>query len=75
MDWLANHELTELLRHSVIVLNDSDGHADKRTRSILINQFSGHGQAVIDVPYDRHRVARCLLSRSVRPRGLSYTPV
>ena len=32
MDWLANRGLTSLLRRTVVVLNDSDGHADKRTR-------------------------------------------
>lgn len=54
MDWLANHGLTELLQRTVIVLNDSDGHADKRTRSILAQQFSSHGQTVIELPFDSH---------------------
>jgi MinD-like ATPase involved in chromosome partitioning or flagellar assembly len=36
------------------VLNDSDGHADKRTRSVLVQQFSRLGQVVIEVPYDAH---------------------
>jgi len=54
MDWLANHGLTELLQRTVIVLNDSDGHADKRTRSILTQQFSSHGQTVIEMPFDSH---------------------
>jgi MinD-like ATPase involved in chromosome partitioning or flagellar assembly len=35
-------------------LNDSDGHADKRTRSILAQQFSSQGQTVIEVPFDGH---------------------
>ncbi|MDA4088365.1 MinD/ParA family ATP-binding protein [Mycolicibacterium hassiacum] len=52
MDWLAAHGMTELLSRTVIVLNDSDGHADKRTRSILAQQFSTHGQRVIEVPFD-----------------------
>jgi MinD-like ATPase involved in chromosome partitioning or flagellar assembly len=52
MDWLANRGLTGLLQRTVIVLNDSDGHADKRTRSILAQQFTGHGQTVIEVPFD-----------------------
>jgi len=38
----------------VIVLNDSDGHADKRTRSILVQQFGSQGQVVIEVPFDGH---------------------
>jgi MinD-like ATPase involved in chromosome partitioning or flagellar assembly len=46
--------LTGLLQRTVIVLNDSDGHADKRTRSILAQQFGSHGQVVIEVPYDGH---------------------
>ncbi|WP_102144057.1 MinD/ParA family ATP-binding protein [Mycobacterium hubeiense] len=54
LDWLANRGLTGLLRRTVIVLNDSDGHADKRTRSILAQQFAGHGQTVVEVPFDGH---------------------
>ena len=54
LDWLAAHGLTGLLQRTVIVLNDSDGHADKRTRSILARQFSGQGQRVIEVPFDGH---------------------
>jgi MinD-like ATPase involved in chromosome partitioning or flagellar assembly len=54
MDWLAARGLTSLLQRTVIVLNDSDGHADKRTRSILAQQFSSQGQAVVEVPFDGH---------------------
>ncbi|ULE34769.1 MinD/ParA family ATP-binding protein [Mycobacterium sp. IDR2000157661] len=54
LDWLAARGLTSLLQRTVIVLNDSDGHADKRTRSILAQQFSSQGQRVIEVPYDGH---------------------
>ena len=54
LDWLANRGLTGLLQRTVIVLIDSDGHPDKRTRSILAQQFAGHGQVVIEVPFDGH---------------------
>jgi MinD-like ATPase involved in chromosome partitioning or flagellar assembly len=54
MDWLAARGMTSLLQRTVIVLNDSDGHADKRTRSILAQQFGSHGQTVIEVPFDGH---------------------
>jgi MinD-like ATPase involved in chromosome partitioning or flagellar assembly len=54
MDWLAARGLTGLLQRTVIVLNDSDGHADKRTRSILAQQFSSQGQVVVEVPFDGH---------------------
>ena len=46
--------MTNLLQRTVIVLNDSDGHADKRTRSILAQQLSSQGQTVIEVPFDGH---------------------
>ncbi|TRW78245.1 MinD/ParA family protein [Mycolicibacterium sp. 018/SC-01/001] len=52
LDWLAAHGLNSLLQRTVVVLNDSDGHATKRTRTILAQQFSGHGQLVIEVPFD-----------------------
>ena len=43
---------TQTSRRTVVVLNDSDGHADKRTRSVLAQQFSGHGQPVVEIPFD-----------------------
>jgi MinD-like ATPase involved in chromosome partitioning or flagellar assembly len=52
LDWLASRGLNDLLQRTVVVLNDSDGHADKRTRSVLAQQFGGHGQVVIEVPFD-----------------------
>ncbi|GAA2548504.1 MinD/ParA family ATP-binding protein [Mycolicibacterium diernhoferi] len=52
MDWLASRGLSGLLQRTVVVLNDSDGHADKRTRGILAQQFGGQGQAVVEVPFD-----------------------
>jgi MinD-like ATPase involved in chromosome partitioning or flagellar assembly len=54
MEWLANRGLTGLLHRTVVVLNDSDGHADKRTRNILTQQFASRGQVVIEVPFDAH---------------------
>jgi MinD-like ATPase involved in chromosome partitioning or flagellar assembly len=54
MEWLAHHGYTGLLHRTVVVLNNSDGHADKRTRSVLVDQFSRRGQVVIEVPYDAH---------------------
>jgi MinD-like ATPase involved in chromosome partitioning or flagellar assembly len=54
MEWLANRGLTGLLHRTVVVLNDSDGHADKRTRTILQQQFASRGQVVIEVPFDSH---------------------
>ncbi|ORV07005.1 ATPase [Mycobacterium celatum] len=54
MEWLAAHGRTGLLRRSIVVLNDSDGHADKRTRSVLARQFLDRGQMVVEVPFDPH---------------------
>ena len=54
MDWLADHNLTGLLQRTIVVLNDSDGHADKRTRSLLAREFINHGQPVVEVPFDPH---------------------
>jgi MinD-like ATPase involved in chromosome partitioning or flagellar assembly len=54
LEWLANHGMFDLLQRTVVVLNDSDGHADKRTRIILAQQFADHGQVVIEVPFDPH---------------------
>ena len=54
LEWLANRGYTGLLHRTVVVLNDSDGHADKRTRSILVQQFASRGQVVVEVPFDSH---------------------
>jgi len=54
LDWLVARGMTTLLQHTVVVLNDSDGHADKRTKRVLAQQFSGHGQLVVEVPFDGH---------------------
>ncbi|OBH49229.1 MinD/ParA family protein [Mycobacterium sp. E2479] len=54
MEWLADHGFTTLLQHSIVVLNDSDGHADKRTRALLAREFADHGRPVIEVPFDPH---------------------
>lgn len=54
MEWLADQGFDALLQNSVVVLNDSDGHADKRTRALLAREFVDHGRPVIEVPYDPH---------------------
>ena len=54
MEWLADHDLRGLLQRTIVVLNDSDGHADKRTRSLLAREFVDHGQPVVEVPFDAH---------------------
>jgi MinD-like ATPase involved in chromosome partitioning or flagellar assembly len=54
MEWLSDRGLTRLLHNSIVVLNDSDGHADKRTRALLAREFVDHGQPVVEVPFDPH---------------------
>jgi MinD-like ATPase involved in chromosome partitioning or flagellar assembly len=54
LEWLANYGHTGLLHRTVVVLNDSDGHAEKRTRQVLVDRFSSHGQKVIELPFDNH---------------------
>jgi MinD-like ATPase involved in chromosome partitioning or flagellar assembly len=52
LDWLASRGMTHLLSRTILALNDSDGHADKRTLSMLAERFASHGMAVVQVPYD-----------------------
>ncbi|OBI36438.1 MinD/ParA family protein [Mycobacterium sp. E2238] len=54
LEWLADQGFDTLLQKSVVVLNDSDGHADKRTRALLAREFIDHGRPVIEVPFDPH---------------------
>jgi MinD-like ATPase involved in chromosome partitioning or flagellar assembly len=54
MEWLSDQDMTSLLRRTIVVLNDSDGHAGKRTRELLAREFLDHGQPVVEVPFDPH---------------------
>jgi MinD-like ATPase involved in chromosome partitioning or flagellar assembly len=54
MEWLSDQGMANLLQNTIVVLNDSDGHADKRTRALLAREFVDHGQPVIEVPFDPH---------------------
>ena len=54
LEYLHNRGMTGLLHRTVIVLNDSDGHANRRTRAILAQQFASRGQPVFEVPFDPH---------------------
>jgi MinD-like ATPase involved in chromosome partitioning or flagellar assembly len=54
MEWLSDQGMANLLHHTIVVLNDSDGHADKRTRELLAREFIDHGQPVVEVPFDPH---------------------
>jgi MinD-like ATPase involved in chromosome partitioning or flagellar assembly len=79
MEWLAAHGRTGLLHRSIVVLNDSDGHADKRTRSVLARRFIDRGQQVVEVPFDPHLRpggvidVRAELARTTRRRFLQIT--
>ena len=54
MEWLADQGRASLLHNTIVVLNDSDGHADKRSRELLAREFIDHGQPVVEVPFDPH---------------------
>ncbi len=54
LGWLADSGLPGLLSRTVLVLNDSDGHSDRRTRTGLAHQFNQRGRPVIEVPFDPH---------------------
>jgi MinD-like ATPase involved in chromosome partitioning or flagellar assembly len=54
IEWLSEQRLTGLLHRTIVVLNDADGHADKRTRELLAREFIDRGQPVVEVPFDPH---------------------
>ena len=54
LEWLANRGMMGVVQRTVMVLNDSDGHANQKTRAILNEQFASRGQVVIEVPFDSH---------------------
>jgi MinD-like ATPase involved in chromosome partitioning or flagellar assembly len=54
LEWLANNGFTGLLARTVVVINDSDGHASKNDLKRLAERFGGRGQRVIEMPFDEH---------------------
>jgi MinD-like ATPase involved in chromosome partitioning or flagellar assembly len=54
LGWLANNGYTGLLHRTVVVVNDSDEHAAKRYRALVVERFGGRGQKVIEMPFDEH---------------------
>lgn len=52
LEWLSSRRMEQLLSRTVVVLNDSDGHADKKTQDALVEKFGMHGRPVITVPFD-----------------------
>ncbi|WP_048473052.1 MinD/ParA family protein [Mycolicibacterium chlorophenolicum] len=54
LEWLGNGGYTALLHRTVVVVNDSDGHVDKKDLKLLVDRFGKHGQKVIQLPYDQH---------------------
>ena len=55
LEWLANNGYTGLLHRTVVVVNDSDGHAAKPHRALLVERFfGGRGQKVIEMPFDEN---------------------
>lgn len=54
LSWLANNGHTALLNRTVAVINDSDGHSNRRTRAVLAEEFTSRGNKVIEIPFDEH---------------------
>lgn len=54
MGRLFDQDLKQLVQNSLVALNDSDGHADKRTRVSLAREFVAHGRPVVEIPFDPH---------------------
>jgi MinD-like ATPase involved in chromosome partitioning or flagellar assembly len=55
LEWLANRGYTGLLHRTVVVVNDSDGHAGKPHRALLVERFfAGRRQKVIEMPFDEN---------------------
>jgi MinD-like ATPase involved in chromosome partitioning or flagellar assembly len=55
LEWLANRGYTGLLHRTVVVVNDSDGHAGKPHRALLVERFfGGRRQKVIEMPFDEN---------------------
>ena len=66
MEWLANHGLTALLHRTVVVLNDSDGHADRRGRAPCWRTSSPPRKRRTSAKIDRlrHRSGCCVRHRA-----------
>lgn len=54
LEWLASNSMEGLLERTVIVLNHSDGHADKDTQAMWREELGGYGRPVVEMPFDPH---------------------
>ena len=52
LHWLAAHGAPDLLRRTIVVLNDSDGNSDKSNHAAIAERFIRTGIPVFDVPFD-----------------------
>jgi MinD-like ATPase involved in chromosome partitioning or flagellar assembly len=52
MAWLAVYGYGELLRRTIVVVNDSDGHGVKRNKAELVGRFGELGHPVFNLPFD-----------------------
>src|SRR5258708_33636931 len=54
MEGLVTTRSPGMLLRTGVVLKASDVPADMRTRQLLVEQFGGRGQVVVEVPFDAH---------------------
>lgn len=54
LEWLAGNGMERLLERTIIVLNHSDGHADRDTRAMWREELLRHDRPVIEMPFDPH---------------------
>jgi MinD-like ATPase involved in chromosome partitioning or flagellar assembly len=53
LQFLADNGMTDLLRRTLVIVNDSDGRAATRTSAQIIERFTSHGIGVFQLPFDR----------------------
>ena len=53
LNWLAEYGTPDLLRRTIVIVNDSDGNADQKMRAAIADSFTGRGIPVFEVPFDR----------------------
>jgi MinD-like ATPase involved in chromosome partitioning or flagellar assembly len=53
LHWLAEYGTRDLLLRTIVILNNSDGNADRKTVAAVAQSFAGTGCPGFEVPFDR----------------------
>lgn len=73
IDWVAVRGMRDALQRTVVVVANTDGHADKTARATLEQRFGDYGRAVVEIPFDRELRAGGVIDGTAALAGATRT--